>query len=505
MTENKDLLRKFFAVAAQSGDNTENPWTAVDKDLSETIDYEYFTEMIQLIRFFYRTEPIVSTVVNKLVEIGTNDLIISKNRMSDNEHRAFLFIKNDLLQFSAQMAQEYLLSGLVAPEVGFGKIDGKVLLANGIKKMSNLIVPKSMYVRDPVTIKIYPSIIADKPSYFVKIPENMVEFIKGKGEYSDGKKNEELFKLIQSYYPEFVAAVLKGETEVLLDTYVLRRKYMTDNPYPVPYISSVLDALQHKRKMRRMDYSLMDKIISAILHVKVGTDEFPVTESEEDETFISTLKAQLNFRRRTNADVEKLFQLLTSHVVNLEWIFPNSEILLNNAKYDDINLEILFGLGFPQSLITGESSRSGTSDVEMSLVSPIKTMESFRLEIIPILQNICYDMAEKNGMKNAPLVSFAPINLHKFSDFLAALTQLYSVSSLSRTSFAKYLGQDFAAEVDILEEEVQLLESKNLPMFGEAPFSRNPGDNRTSPDNTSTDPKETKTKTKTDTNTEKDK
>jgi len=470
-------MKHFSAVASLTGDNKENPWTSVDKELSSDIDYDFYVETIKMIRFFYRTEPMVSTVINKLVEIGTGELIISKDRLSDNEHRAFLFIKDKLINFSAIMAQEYLLSGLVVPEIGFSAVDSNVTKAFGLKKYSSLQVPDSMYVRDPSTIVILSSIITDKPSYYVKIPEDMVKFIKDKGVYDGEREDKDLYVALKKMYPEFVKEVESGKEEVLLtNPNIIRRKYLPDNPYPVPFVSSSLDALQHKRQMRRMDYSLMDKIINAILHIKAGSDEFPITEAEEDVEFLATLKSQLAFRDRSNGETDKLFQLITSHIVDISWIFPDSEILLSDAKYSDINQEILFGLGFPQSLITGETKRSGAGDVEMSLVSPIKTMESYRLALTPVLQQICYDMAEKNGMKNAPTVSFAPINLHKFTDFVDALKSLYEVSAVSRTTFAGYLGRDFETEVDLLESEVNLLKSKNLPIFGETPNSRNPND-----------------------------
>jgi len=467
-------MKHFSAVASLTGEKG-NPWSKVDKDLSADISSDDYQETVKLIRFFYRTEPIVSTVIDKLVEIGTDGLIISKNRLSDNEHRAFLFIEDRLLMFAEKMAQEFLLSGLVVPEVGYMTIDGAITKSFGLKKYNSLVVPDSMFVRDPSSIIIKQSIISDKPSYYVKIPDDMVQFIVNKGVYDGDKEDKDLYADIKSMYPEFVAEVQKGNDELLLQNkHILRRKFLPDNPYPVPYMASTLEALQHKRKMRDMDYSLMDKIITAILHVKAGSDEFPITESEEDQAFLDDLRNQLMFRNRSNGDTEKLFQLLTSHIVDISWIFPDSEILLNTNKYEDINQEILFGLGFPQSLITGENKRSGAGDIEMSLVSPIKTMENFRRSIQPVLQQICFDMAEKNNISNAPTVRFAPINLHKFGDFVGALFELYGIAAVSRTTVAKYLGQDFESEVDKLELENALLESKGLPTFGETPNSRNP-------------------------------
>ena len=97
---------------AEFGSTTTNPWTDALKAKDKVFDRDEFVKINSLCRFFYRTEPVVSTVVNKLVEIGINDLVFSKNKLSENEFRVFSSIKPKLLDFAEQMAQEFLLSGL---------------------------------------------------------------------------------------------------------------------------------------------------------------------------------------------------------------------------------------------------------------------------------------------------------------------------------------------------------------------------------------------------------
>src|SRR5689334_3755846 len=364
-TVEKLTEKKAAGVAlAEFGATTTNPWTDPLKAKDKKVDYDEFVKVISLCKFFYKTEPVVSTVVNKLVEIGINDLVISKNKLSDNEFRVFTSIKPKLLDFAEQMAQEFMLSGLVVPEVGWDKNkDKEFIFSLGVKKYTSLILPDSLTLRDPSTIKIYSSWLGDEPSFFIKIPEEVIKFIKSKGKLANGKQDDELYKKLVAQFPDFVKLVNKGEKEVPLENeHIIRRKYTADNPYPIPYIGATLDALQHKRKMRRMDYTLIDKVISAILHVKVGDKDFPITESEEDQAYLDNLRAQLRMRGNSDQLMERIFQLITNHTVSMEWIFPNVEILLKETKYDDINQEILFGLGFPRVLITGEAAKSGTSN-----------------------------------------------------------------------------------------------------------------------------------------------
>lgn len=464
-----------IAQAEFTGERVTNIWTDAIKSMNKPYGYDEFVQSVQLCRFFYRTEPVVSTVINKLVEIGINGLNFSKNKLTDNEFRVFTSLEPKLLEFAEQMAMEYLMSGLVSPEVGYNKVNDKnYIFSLGVKKYTSLELPDSLWVRDPKSLKIYSHWLSDKPTYYVKIPDDIISFIQKKGKFADGKEDKELYELLKEFYPEFVAAVNKGEREILLENdLIFRRRYMSDNAYPIPYIASTLDALQHKRKLRRMDYSLIDKVISAILHVKVGNDEFPITESAEDETYLNELRTQLRLRGNSEQLMERIFQLITNHTVELNWVFPESAILLDTEKYADINQEILFGLGFPRVLITGESQRSGASDPELAMIAPIKTMEDFRKKIIEVIRNICREVALRNGFKNPPQVEFQALNLHSFRDFIDGLSKLYDASALSRTTLAQVYGKDFNEELDLLTAENEELTSRGLTPFGPTPFGSN--------------------------------
>lgn len=488
---------RHLAVSAELLEKTDNPWREIPNIITTVRNHDDFQKTVNHCRFFYKTEPVVSTVIDKLVEIGINDLVISKNKLTDNEHRVFTSLKPKFLEFAEQLATEYLLSGLAVPEVGYSKVDKDSVLAMGVKKYTALEIPDSMWVRDPSTIRIRTSLVADKPSYFVKVPTELINFIKSKGAYSDGKRDERLYEILVEQFPEFVEAILAGETEVLLENdHIIRRKYTSDNPYPIPYIQSALEALHHKRKLRAMDYSVMDKVISAIMHVKIGDKDFPITQSAEDAEYVDSIASQLRMRGRNQQVLERIFQLITNHTVQIDWVFPQTDALLNVDKYNDINQEILFGLGFPRVLITGEAQKSGTSDSEIATLSPLKTAEGFRRKVIEIIQSVCEEISKRNGFNSVPEVSFMSINLHKFQDFLNGLRMLYETASISRTSLSKQFGYDFHTELDLMEYEMNELRNRGLPEFGPTPNSKNstlleqeevvPGEEETPPNNSGT-------------------
>jgi hypothetical protein len=260
----------------------------------------------------------------------------------------------------------------------------------------------------------------------------------------------------------------------LNNKFVIRRRVGTESVYPTQYLSSAVDILEHKRNLRRTDYSVANKVLSAILQVKVGDKDFPMTDSEEDKKYMDGLREQLLWRNRQNNDVENIFQLFTSHVVELKWIFPDISILLNDTKYQEINQEILFALGFPRILISGETERSGAGDQEFASLAPIKTMDNFREKILRVIKEIVYQVSKKNKFDSIPEVEFEPINFHKFDVYITALSKLFDSGGLSRDSLADVLGYNFDDEVEKRAEEQKKVEVFNVPAFGENPNSRPP-------------------------------
>lgn len=450
-----------------------NPWRMPETSLQ--LDYRSkFIENVRQVRFFYRTEPIVATVINKLVEFAISGIDVERGGLSENEYRVFLALRDEILPFFEQAATEYLLSGLVVPEIGYGTVDKDYLSRFGVKKYTSLVFPRSMYVRDPTTIKINMAAIPDKPSYYVVVPDDVISFIKNKGVYPDGMVDKDLYDNLRTYYPEFVRNVESGKYEFLLaQTNIVRRKWMPDNPYPIGIVEPALSALQHKRRLRRMDFSILEKIRGAILQISIGSDEFPLVDTEESQEYIRDLEAQLIARNMSDGNLERMYHLITNHVTKLQWITPDASILLDTDKYKVLDDEIISAMGFPRIFITGEALRTQSTDHELAIIGPVKTMEAMQRALHPILTDIFATVAASNNFK-VPKVSFAKINLHAFSDFVKAMQMLYNASAVSRRTMAEHLGLDFDKEVENLAEEMRMLREHDVPEFGPAPYSRTP-------------------------------
>lgn len=453
------------------------PWRSTSRD-TDFATYESFKNLIRDCRFYYRLDQFGGTVIDRMVDLAINDLVIVPDEKSTpTEIETFKAIKKELIDFLKLAATEYLTTGLVVPDITFTRINTKALREKNISRLSSLMYPTDMSLKNSAMIQIKDPVLGSRQSYFLKIADEIRYFIENKGTYPDGSKDIELYNKLVTIYPELVLAIQKGEDKVLINSdLIIRAKVLQDSPYPIPYMARALESMKHKRNLRKADYSVAARIINAILHVKIGSDEYPLTEDQEE--LVLDLQSKLKYNKTvTNDDLERVFALFTNHVVELNWVFPDINVLLNDAKYNTVNEDILIALGFPRILITGETQRSFSSDPNMATLAPTEAMKRVRESLMKIVDKVYKELANLNSaIKTEPEVTFAPINLLSLANFYAGIKDLYATGNLSRRSYAESFGFVYGEELDRIESEQSQLADRNIPEFAPVPHSNTPNE-----------------------------
>ena len=455
-----------------------HPWTPQDIDKMDFTDKEW-KEVIASCRFFYKHDPFVSTVINKVIDLAINDIIIREGDARKSVKSILDAIKVDLMIFLRSVALEYMLSGLVVPEMTFETINKSELHERGIKRFESLLLPTDMWIRDPASIVVKNPMIGGKKSYFVEIPKELRFFIQNKGKYENGDTDIKLYLEIKKAMPDFVRKIQKGDERILLDNpLVIQSRTITAEAYPIPYMFPALESLKHKRNLRRMDYSLASRVITAIMLIRIGDKDFPLTEDNEDQ--LDTLKQKMKWRETSGSkDMERIFQLFGNHTLDITWVFPDTKALLDDVKYRNVNQDISVALGFPRILITGETERTQTSDAEIATIAPLNTMERIRESIFPIVSRIIDTIVVENKLGGNPDVQFKPINMMAASAFVEGLVELYNSGNISRESFDAAFGFDLYEELNKRATEKELLDELDLDEFAPVPFSQQPGETTT--------------------------
>jgi len=469
----KLLAASFAQVPGEAMNFTQFGTYGFEVDKYGVDDLKTYRDIIKLSRFFYRHDPICSTVVNKLIDIAVTDIEFFKGKLSDNELRLFEGVEDDIHAFLESCALEFLITGMVVPEIKFAPVPKKVLTRWGVKKMNTATVPIDMWVRDSGTIIVQKPFLSGKSSYYVQVPDEVIFFIQSKGQYPDGNSDPVLYAELLAYYPAFVTLVEEGKTEIKLEPeIVLERRKMADSTYSIPYTYASLESLKHKRNLRKMDYSIASRVITAIQLIQLGNDMYPLTADDSDQ--LEEIRQQIYWRNSTGVDIERVFQLFGNHTLQISWVFPETTALLDDKKYITVNNDIMIGFGFPSILTTGEVERSGTSNPEFAILSPLKTMENLREKLMLLLDIIVQNMVELNGLSNEPEYDFAPMNLHDFTKFFEALSKLYETGNISRDSFVEPFGFNVETELQKRKEEQDLIKKLGLEEFSPLPHSNAP-------------------------------
>ncbi len=430
-----------------------------------------YHKLIKTCRFFYKRDPIAGTVMNKMVDCAITPLTNRKSECTDEEYEVYNALTEMLQDFFRNVCLEFLLSGLVIPHYEWVRMKGSDL-SQKLNSRRRVTVPDNIWFRDPATVTVKNSVIPNKKYFFVDVDARTIAFIKSKGTYPDGTVDKATYEELVKNYPAFVKAVeaMKGtKMQIKLeDIRPILAKTLPEDAYPVPYMSNALESLIHKRNLRKMDYAIAARVVSAIQMIKLGSDEFPCT----DEADFDAIKSQMNYRSSTGYQ-DRVYQLFANHTLSIEWVFPDTEAMINTEKYRAVEDDIIAAFGFPRTLITGETLRSnvqGGSD--FAAFSPIATMESIRDRLLEWTKGLYKEIRDKNEyIKNYPMPQFTPMRLYKLTDLNDIGESLYKEGNISRTSRQEQVGLDFETEIERKVAEEKEMKEKGVEPAPVLPFS----------------------------------
>lgn len=483
-------------------DPTQNMLYPAAREDLDTMNFPDKPEkLIKLCRFFYKHDPIAGTVLNKMVDCAISELDNRQADSSEEEFAVYKALSSMLQNFYRNVCLEFLLSGLVVPHYEWVTKRGSDLspLMNSRRRVT---VPDNIWFRDPATLVVKNSIIPNKKYYYVKVDAETIRFIQSGGKLPDGTYDKETYDEYVKNYPKFVSDIKnkKASTPMLVLLHDIRPilgRCFPEDTYPTPYMTNALESLIHKRNLRKMDFSIASRVIAAIQLVKLGDDEYPCT----DETDFDHIKEQMALRGSLQAQ-DRVFQLFGNHTLTIEWVFPNTEAMLNREKYTAVEDDIVAGLGFPRTLITGETMRSNVAGgSDFATFSPIASMQFIRDKLLAWTFDLYKEIKERNNFKNMPIPSFTPMKLYKLMDLNVIGQTLYMEGSLSRETRLEVLGLDLDTEIERKVREKDRYKEEGLDESPEMPYSGNApdggGGNKNNPTNETR--RTTKTVTRTDT------
>lgn len=427
-----------------------------------------YHEVVHMCYDFYERGGLVTTVINRLAELTITEIRNGQRKTSNEANHYFDAVlhrkPSRLMRFLHSASLEFYLSGMVLPKIEWEEKLGK--------DVSSKLAPTRKY-QFPVFDMYPPALIRlewagwGEKEIFLKVPTADLRLIR-KGA-SKIKEQQLKLKYWTDNYPNFVDQIKSGSDLVrVTDTDPIFRKEKSNSPYPTPLLFNVLEALIFKQQLRRMDFAVASRVINAILLVKEGNNEYPLTDETRDN--LDTLQNQILARSNNPRLMERLFILFSNHTTTLEWITPDTAAMLNQEKYKQTNEELNEGLGFARILVTGESRYANASEVSTWAIQP--QMEQFRSMVKEWLLDLYDQATELNNFRNTPEPNFRPIRLQDIIKTAAVFQAAFTEGNVSRTSRAESIGLDFETEVELMNDEKPLMEG--LDAFPAMPYSPPP-------------------------------
>lgn len=423
---------------------TERGYQDLDKKLRP------YHESIKLCRYFYRYDPIASTVINRIAEIASTPIrnkrksITQNGQVAEEEYNVYQAVAMALQPHVTNIILSYLIDGMAIPQYELTRVQGnRVNLSLG---RTRYYLPHSLWLRDPDTIKLYRTVKGHERRALVEIPGDDINFIMTGGRRSDGVMDIEAYNQLTADFPEYVKMVKDGVSTFPVNDYIIYRKLMPFNDYPIPYLENALDALDHKRYLKMMDRAIASRAIEAFRHISVGSDDYPADDED-----IQATEDSLNQQSST----ERVYNLFTNHTVKINWVVPPFDALLSDKKYDTANMDIFFALGFPRILLVGETERSNSADNRVAMLGTLSNIQEIQKDVIQWVKHLYHRVAEANNFTRIPEPYFSPVSLADASTLIQYMTNMLEKGVISKETAASFYSTDYDSEADQIRYEME--------------------------------------------------
>lgn len=319
------------------------------------------------------------------------------------------------------------------------------------------------YDRDGDYIDIYPLDLIEVSNVVIN-GKQQVYFDNSQMEFEMSDNPEEAKLMAKAYPEEIQKGIRQDRAKIPFDldkSYFSKMNSSRYDRYGVSFLVPAFDDLSRKNLLKEAERSTASGIIDQILHIKVGDKDH--APSKDEVLFYSDL-----FTDKTGS-----VRVTTPYYVGLEWISPDSQIF-GETKFLEIDKDLLSTLGVSLTLLRGEGG-GNYSEGMLNITGLIKTIESIRSFLPPIIEDMIRRELERNGINadKTPKVSFNEIIIDENAR-LGLVQWLFEHAGLPYRVLFEEHGYDYDyMKLERLEEnnsdDDKVFELRNQPFQGNMP------------------------------------
>lgn len=214
--------------------------------------------------------------------------------------------------------------------------------------------------------------------------------------------------------------------------------------YGKPITTATFEPIQHIQELVDMEKQSISSVIENLIIITLGDEKRPATQEQ-----IEKLKEH----------VEKLHsssRLVGNHTLKADVI--EKDVGVFNPEKFKVPMDMLLqSIGVVSSVVTGDSSYASAT---AGMSTTKKTIETNRLEIESVLDQLFKDIAEENGLDadDNPEISLGKLNLSEERTQHTIIRNLFLDGVISAETYAMVHGHDLDIEQEKLDIEKELYE-----------------------------------------------
>ncbi len=372
----------------------------------------------------YYNFAIFRNTIDLMTEFTSGNVYFTGGSKRVNKFIEAFFDKINLVDFQNKFYREYFRSGNVfiyrfdskISTEDFKKINqtfGSSLLAED----NDLVVPSKYITLNPSDIQLTGNVTFVNPTFYKVLTDYELERVRN-------PRTEEDFEVLESLDQETKDALKKGRrlgavriplsSDKVNAIFYKKQDY---EPFAVPMGFPVLEDLNWKAEMKKMDMSIARTMQQSILLVTMGD---------------TPDKGGIN--QRNLLAMQKLFQnesvgrvLIADYTTRAEFVVPKIADLLDPRKYQIVNEDIQVGLN---NILTSGGEKYANMQIKVSVfVERLKQARQVFIQefLKPEIKRICKSL----GFKNFPTPNYEDIDLSDSSTADRVYTRLIELGILT--------------------------------------------------------------------------
>jgi hypothetical protein len=351
----------------------------------------------------YWNSAIFRNTIDLMTEFSCSDIYFTGGSKKTREFFGALFRKINLYSFQDRFFREYYRSGNVFVHRMDGKLQSsdltKITQAFGVSEASAIKLPSRYVILNPADIQIGGQLSFVKGHYYKVLTDYELERLRHPKTDEDREIVNNLPKNIRDTLKKDVklgggAINLPLDPEHTVGVFYKKQDY---EPFAVPMGFPVLEDINFKIEMRKMDMAVTRTMQQAILLITMG--------AKPEEGGVNQRNLEAMQKLFDNESIGRV--LIADYTTKAEFVIPNIASLLDPKKYAQVDSDIQIGLN--NILISGDE-KFANANVKMKVfVERLKqAREAFLNELlIPEVKRISKEL----GFRTFPVPHFEDIDL----------------------------------------------------------------------------------------------